>query len=270
MRKRFWIPLVLLIGLVLCGFYENETLELNSVPVASRELPETFDGFLIAQVSDLHNARFGHENEDLLVLLRQVQPDIIAITGDLIDSQHTDMETALAFAEKAAAIAPCYFVTGNHEAWTSGYGGFEKRLEEADVTVLRNQTISLERDAQAITLAGIDDPAFLGETPFQRMLEQLSSENYTILLSHRPEYFSQYCEAGFDLVLSGHAHGGQFRLPWLGGLVAPNQGWFPEYDSGLYTSGGTTLAVSRGLGNSVIPIRLNNPPEVLLITLYHQ
>lgn len=270
MRKRFWIPLLLLIAVSLWGFYENTALELNSFPVSSQALPDAFEGFQIAQISDLHNARFGKENEDIAVLLGQVQPDIIAITGDLLDSRHTDMEAALAFAEKLVKIAPCYYVTGNHEAWISGYSGFEKRLEEAGVTVLRNQTISLERDAQAITLAGIDDPAFLGETPFQRMLEQLSSENYTILLSHRPEYFSQYCEAGFDLVLSGHAHGGQFRFPFLGGLIAPNQGFFPEYDSGLYTSGETNLVVSRGLGNSVFPFRINNPPEILLITLTKQ
>lgn len=267
MRKRFWIPLLLLIAVALWGFYENTMLELNSIPVASQELPEAFDGFLIAQISDLHNAQFGSENEDLAVLLRQIQPDIIAITGDLLDSRNTDMDAALAFAEKLVSIAPCYYVTGNHEARISDYTDFEEQLTEVGVTVLRNTSVALERDGQSLTLAGIDDPSFLGNTLFSKKLEQLSSESFTILLSHRPEYFDQYCQYGFDLVLSGHAHGGQFRLPFLGGLIAPNQGLLPDYDSGLYTNEETNLVVSRGLGNSIFPFRLNNPPEVILITL---
>lgn len=270
MRKRFWIPLLLLIAVSLWGFYENTTLELNSIPVASQELPEAFDDFLIAQISDLHNARFGSENEDLAELLRQIQPDIIAITGDLLDSRNTDMEAALAFAEKLVSIAPCYYVTGNHEARISDYGDFEEQLTDVGVTVLRNKSVTLERDGQSLVLAGIDDPSFLGNALFSKKLEQLATDAFCILLSHRPEYFDQYCQYGFDLVLSGHAHGGQFRLPFLGGLIAPNQGFFPKYDGGLYTNGETYLLVSRGLGNSIFPFRLNNPPEILLIPLYHQ
>ena len=270
MRKRFWIPLLLLIAVSLWGFYENTALELNSFPVSSQALPEAFDGFQITQISDLHNAKFGSENEDLAVLLRQIQPDIIVITGDLLDSRYTDMESALAFAKKLVKIAPCYYVTGNHEARISDYGDFEKQLSEIGVTILRNTSLALERESQTITLAGIDDPSFLGNTLFSKKLEQLSSEGFTILLSHRPEYFEQYCRYSFELVLSGHAHGGQFRIPFLGGLVAPGQGFFPEYDGGIYTSGTTTMAVSRGLGNSVFPFRVNNPPEILLITLTKQ
>lgn len=270
MRKRFWISLVILLSLCLWGSYENKALEMNAFPVNCHALPEAFDGFVIAQISDLHNAQFGENNRDLLRLLSDTKPDLIVITGDLLDSRYTDMESALAFAKKLVKIAPCYYVTGNHEARISDYGDFEKQLSEIGVTVLRNTSLTLERESQTITLAGIDDPSFLGNTLFSKKLEQLSSEGFTILLSHRPEYFEQYCRYSFDLVLSGHAHGGQFRIPFLGGLVAPGQGFFPEYDGGIYTSGTTTMAVSRGLGNSILPIRLNNPPEILLITLVRQ
>lgn len=267
MRKRFWISLVLLIALVLWGFYENTALQVTRLSISEPELPEVFDGFLIAQVSDLHNAEFGENSTDLLNLLRASQPDIIAITGDLVDSRHTDMECALAFAKEAAAIAPCYFVPGNHEARIQGYAGFRERLQDVGVTVLQNEVRSLERNGQKFCLIGIDDPAFLGERLFSQKLAQLKTEDYAVLLSHRPEYFDLYCQHGFDLVLSGHAHGGQFRIPFLGGVVAPGQGLFPKYDAGLFVRDRTSMVVSRGLGNSIIPIRLNNPPELILITL---
>ena len=270
MRKRFWISLLCLAVIALWGFYENTLLMQHEITVASPELPESFDGLRIAHVSDLHNTRFGKGNERLLELLRNAQPDIIAITGDLIDANHTDIDTALAFVSEAAKIAPCYYVTGNHEQWFSGYATFEEQLCSTGITVLKNTALPLERDGQSILLAGVDDPAFLGDSRFFQKLEQLATEDYCILLSHRPEYFDAYCQAEFDLVLSGHAHGGQFRLPFLGGIVAPGQGFFPEYDAGVYTAGHTAMAVSRGLGNSVIPIRLGNRPEILLITLIHQ
>lgn len=270
MRKQFWISLVILLSLCLWGSYENKALEMNAFPVNCHALPEAFDGFVIAQISDLHNAQFGENNRDLLRLLSDTKPDLIVITGDLVDSRHTDEDSAVAFAKEVSSVAPCYYVTGNHEAWLSHYSTLETRLTEAGITVLRNSALSLDRDGQSIVLAGVDDPAFFGEVRFLQKLEDLSPENFCILLSHRPEYFDYYCQAGFDLVLSGHAHGGQFRIPFLGGLVAPGQGFFPEYDGGIYTSGTTTMAVSRGLGNSILPIRLNNPPEILLITLVRQ
>lgn len=270
MKKRFLLTILVLIAVVLWGFFENTALALNEITVASGDLPENFSGFRIAHISDLHNTSFGENNERLLELLRSAQPDIIAITGDLIDSRNTDIDVAAAFAAEAAKIAPCYYVTGNHEARIAEYRLLEQQLVDAGVTVLRNTALTLEQDVETLTLAGIDDPAFLGNTVFSKKLEQLASEEFTILLSHRPELFDSYCQNGFDLVLSGHAHGGQFRIPFLGGLIAPNQGLFPGYDSGLYVNEKTNMVVSRGLGNSLIPFRLNNPPEVILIILTNQ
>lgn len=268
MKKRILLILLLLILIpTFWGFLENGALEVNEIPVTSNALPESFRGFRIAHVSDLHNAEFGNENERLLELLQESEPDLIAITGDLIDSRNTDVDIALAFVREAVKIAPCCYVTGNHESRVKEYTILEAGLLEAGVTVLRNGSTTIGREGESICLAGVDDPTFGGTDALKQNLSQMSSEDFTLLLSHRPELFEYYCDYGYDLVLSGHAHGGQFRLPFLGGLIAPHQGWFPKYDAGLYTQGETNMVVSRGLGNSLFPFRLNNPPEVILITL---
>lgn len=267
----------LLITLVVWIVWGNAALELNTYTITSDRLPEAFDGYRIAHVSDLHNAEMGKDNEKLLTMLREAQPDMIAITGDLIDSRNTDIEVALQFAEEAVKIAPCYYVTGNHEARKSEgfYADFEASLIEVGVVVLHDREILIERDETNISLVGIDDPAFAenngGGVGLSMAPEQIgalsSNDGFTILLSHRPEFFNQYVRADVNLVLSGHTHGGQFRLPFVGGLVAPGQGLFPEYDAGLYTEDNTNMIVSRGIGNSILPFRVNNRPEVILIEL---
>ena len=229
-------------------------------------------------VSDLHNAEFGENNVRLLELLSESRPDIIVITGDLVDSGHTDIDIAISFAEEAARIAPVYYVTGNHEARLSQYDRLRNGLEAADVSMLEDRAVELERDGEKITLVGLSDPDFtvrgdiFGEVPamVSTKLESLADteSSYTILLSHRPELFESYAGSGIDLVLSGHAHGGQFRLPFIGGLVAPNQGLFPKYDAGLYTESSTQMVVSRGIGNSIIPVRFNNRPEIVIVELF--
>ena len=208
-------------------------------------------------------------------ILKAESPNIIAITGDLIDSNHTNLEVALSFAQQAVKIAPCYFVTGNHEAWVgSQYEELKTSLENAGVTVLQDEAIELNYGDECIQLIGLNDPdfserdSFLSESILETKLSQVNISNeFTILLSHRPEHFNVYQNKNIDLVLSGHAHGGQFRLPFLGGVIAPNQGLFPKYDAGIYTENGTTMIVSRGIGNSIIPVRINNRPEIIIIEL---
>ena len=265
--------LIILIGWTLWG---NTALEVNEYEIVSDRIPQGFDGFRIAQVSDLHNAQFGENNSKLIELLSQTDPDIIVITGDLIDSRQTDIEIALDFARQAIKIAPVYFVSGNHEARVSEYEDLKMGLAEAGVIVLENQKVEITRDGEAITLMGIDDPSFQesylfgdAESVAKQAIEMLQSESdgYTVLLSHRPELFELYVKTGMDLVFCGHAHGGQFRLPFLGGLVAPNQGFFPKYDAGQFTEENTTMIVSRGVGNSIIPIRFNNRLEIILAEL---
>jgi len=267
---------VLLLALIVWTVWGNTALELNAYTISSSELPDSFDGYRIAHVSDLHNTEIGKGNAKLLAMLREAEPDIIAITGDLIDSRNTDIAVALSFAKKAMQIAPCYYVTGNHEARVSEYDELKTGLETVGVFVLDDERMELALSGESITLLGVDDPSFHTDYLFGDAATVVSSklaelaaqeDGFTLLLSHRPELFDAYVDSGMNLVLSGHAHGGQFRLPFVGGLVAPNQGLFPKYDTGLYTEGDTNMVVSRGIGNSILPFRFNNRPEVILIEL---
>lgn len=277
-KKTICVLSGILLILIVWTAWGNAALELNTYTISSRGLPDAFDGYRIAQVSDLHNAEFGDGNQRLLDMLREAEPDMIAITGDLIDSRKTNIAVALAFAEEAVRIAPCYYVSGNHEARVPEYRELKAGLEAAGVTVLDDARVEIEISGKSITVIGINDPSFLADyltsdaAVMDRKLSELSSEDasFTILLSHRPELFDTYVAHNMDLVLTGHAHGGQFRLPLIGGLIAPNQGLFPKYDDGLYSEGNTNMIVSRGLGNSIIPFRFNNRPEVVLIELKSQ
>ncbi len=277
MKTIFPIFIIAFCTLIVWTFWANTALELNTYRIESNHLPEAFDGFRIAHISDLHNAQMGEENNKLLSLLTSTNPDIIVITGDIIDSRNSNIDISLHFAEKAVEIAPCYYVTGNHEARFSSniFSDFENKLALLGVTILHDKEVILEKDNAQISLVGIDDPNFSNihssgvehNMVPENIRNLVSIDSFSILLSHRPEYFKQYVMADFDLVFSGHAHGGQFRLPLIGGLIAPHQGFFPEYDSGLYTEDNTNMIVSRGVGNSVIPLRFNNRPEIILVEL---
>ena len=280
-NKKNWlyvaaICLVVISAWIVLG---NTNLEITEYYVTSARIPDSFDCFEIAQISDLHNAEFGDENKDLLVLLSQIKPDVIALTGDLIDSRKTDIEIALDFAGKAAQIAPVYYVNGNHEARVPEYEQLKTGLVDLGVNVLENQKAQITQDGESITLMGIQDPSFHtdylfgdAESVSRQAISSLQNESdgFTVLLSHRPELFDLYVDTGVDLVFSGHAHGGQFRLPFVGGLVAPNQGFFPRYDAGQFIEENTTMIVSRGVGNSIIPFRINNPPELVVVELKNQ
>ena len=268
--------LVVSVLVILClgiwTLWGNTALEVNTYEIVSDRIPRGFDGVRIAQVSDLHNTEFGEGNEKLIELLSQTDPDIIVLTGDLIDSRHTDIEIALAFVRQAVRFAPVYYVSGNHEARVYEYTEMKRGLIDAGVVVLDNQTVQITRDGDSLTLMGIDDPSFRygdDESIVRSAVDDLrsASDGYTILLSHRPELFDLYVNLGMDLVFSGHAHGGQFRLPLVGGLVAPHQGLFPRYDGGLFHKEDTTMIVSRGVGNSIIPLRFYNRPEIVVAEL---
>lgn len=278
-KKRIviWVvSMVMLIGTVIWVVWANSALEVNTYTISSDRIPEEFSGYRIAHVSDLHNQEMGENNETLLSILKDAKPDMIAITGDIIDSRSTDVEIALSFAKEAVKIAPCYYVTGNHESRVSEYDDLMEGLEACGVVVLDDSRVEIEKDGAHIVLCGLQDPSFqtdyllgdsksIADAKLQYMLEE--EMEYTILLSHRPELFDTYVKNKVDLVLSGHAHGGQFRLPIIGGLVAPNQGFFPKYDAGLFAEKDTNMIISKGVGNSIIPIRVNNRPEVIIVEL---
>lgn len=249
-------------ALALWLLWGNRAVTVSAYSVSLPGLPAGFEGFRVVQVSDLHNEEFGPGNARLLEKLRAAAPDLIVLTGDLVDSVHTDLDVAISFAQAAVEIAPTYFVTGNHEARLADYAALRDGLQSAGVTVLENQAVTLARGTDRVVLYGLQDPAF-GDSPALP-----ETEEFLILLAHRPEYFEGYAAQGADLVFSGHAHGGQVRLPFLGGLFAPGQGFFPKYDFGLYREFGAVMVVSRGLGNSIIPLRVNDPPELVIMSLH--
>lgn len=273
-RKKFvrWMIFVCFLLLCLWVLYGNVSLQTTLYEIHVAEEYAALDDFTIVQISDLHNARFGKEQTRLLAAVAEQEPDIIAVTGDLIDSSRTNMDVAMAFMEQATEIAPVYYVTGNHEGWIGdAYGELKVRLEEAGVYVLDNAMYSGQFEGLDLNIAGVSDPDMPGNNIVltKQTIQTLMDEttDYTILLSHRPELFDTYVSSGANLVLAGHYHGGQFRIPFIGGVIAPGAGLFPEYAEGTFTENHTTMVVSRGLGNSVIPVRINNRPEVVVVKL---
>lgn len=276
------VTAAILTACILCfvflGIICNKSLKTSVYEVSSDKLPSSFEGFRILQISDLHNCAYSKNNCQLLKSIRNAHPDIIAITGDMIDSRKTKPEVALSLAKELVKIAPCYYVTGNHEARLKEKAeDFIKELQASGVVFLDNKTENITRENENILLLGVEDPFHhWSSEDYQKSdimdenLRKLTSENekgFRILLSHRPELFENYSNFNIDLALTGHAHGGQIRLPLVGGLFAPCQGFFPKLTSGKHTKGNTTLIVSRGLGNSSFPLRLFNPPEIVIVNL---
>lgn len=250
--------------------WANTALECTDYQITSVRLPAEFEGFRIAQIADLHCAEYDEGNQKLLSMLKEAQPDIIVFTGDTFDERHPDKAPTLAFLRACMEIAPCYMVTGNHECAMNrqDYFALETQIREIGVDVMHAEKVTLTRGNASITLVGVDDENYEGVLHSPEQLRELAgTDGFTILLSHRPEYFWRYAESGIDLTLSGHAHGGQFRLPLIGGLYAPGQGAFPAYDSGVYSYQNANMVVSRGIGQSSFPLRFNNRPELVIITL---
>ena len=275
-RKIFRHLFLLVIAvLIVWTIWGNLSIQTNSVTISSDKLPQSFDGFRIAHVSDLHNTEFGKDNKRLIEILRSSQPDMIAITGDIVDSNRVNVDVALDFARQAIEIAPCYFVAGNQERFipSDEYTRLKNGLIEIGVIVLEDSKTTVERNGEKITVIGIEElvaqthEGFALSIDTEKLSELNSDGGFSILLSHRPDYFEGYIESDVDLVLTGHTHGGQFRLPFIGGLYVPSQGFFPEYDAGIFSESGTDMIVSRGLGNSRFPFRFNNRPEVIIIDL---
>jgi len=273
MKKKiilFSVVAVLLLGFIAWMIWGNTAITVTEFRVENGDLPESFSGFRICQVSDLHNAEFGENNKRLIDAINNAEPDIIVLTGDLVDRSRTDIDVAVCFAEQAVRIAPTYYISGNHEASLPDdeYAKMKERLASVGVILLENESITVERDGEFIRLIGLNDQKF-GYVHSNDELTELMGEreDFSLLLAHRPTDFPQYATCGFDLVLSGHLHGGQFRLPFLGGVYAPGYGFFPEHDGGLYERERSVIIVSRGIGNSAFPIRFNNPPELVVVDL---
>lgn len=278
MKKRNILTTIIVFFLFLTGWvlWQNKALGITKYEIDCGSHPE-LEGFTIVQISDLHNESFGENQQTLLNQVAECKPDMIAITGDFIDCRNPNVDIAMKFILGAVDIAPIYYVPGNHECWAQEeYQKLCRQMKESDVHLIANASEKISYGTGSIQCIGLEDPDFydaIGEENKNQMvryhIRQLdaSEPDFTLLLSHRPELFDIYVEEKVDLVLSGHAHGGQFRIPFIGGLVAPNQGLFPEYDAGVFTEKGTHMIVSRGIGNSIIPLRINNPPEIVVVQL---
>lgn len=266
-HKKILILILIIIILIPFCLYQNKHLVITTYTYESEKLGADLDGYRIVQISDLHNAEFGKENKKLLETIRSCSPDIIVITGDLVDSNHTNVEHAAAFVEEAVKIAPVYYVTGNHEYWLdpSENEQMMQGILAAGAYDLDDEAVRIEKGDSSFLLVGLDDQHLSDET-LKNLLQEQKNE-LSIVLAHEPQYLQNYANAEADLVLTGHAHGGQIRLPFVGGIVAPDQGFLPEYTSGQYNNTDTEMIVSRGLGNSIIPVRLFNYPEVVCVEL---
>ena len=269
------ILIVLLLVIFCAGFFRwsNHSLQVEHFTFTSPRLPQGFDGCTIVELSDLHGAVFGENNADLVNAVRDQSPDYIFLTGDLLDRfRETPHSYAVDLGAALAAIAPTFFVTGNHEWALPDVPELKHSLEDVGVTVLDNRFVTLERGGDQILLAGIDDPNGYAD---QKTPEELAEEvravwgdGFWILLAHRNDRFlRQYSLLGADLVVSGHGHGGMIRLPFTDGLISTDRTLFPSYTAGFYTENGSTAFVSRGLGNSGPSFRLFNRPQVAVLTL---
>ena len=277
-KKKFklliWISLII-VFIAFC-IWQNNSIVVSNFVYHNSKLPVDFNNNKIVHISDLHNKMFGEEQSKLLNQIENLSPDIVIVTGDLVDRRKFDLDTAMWFIKAAVKIAPTYYVSGNHEAWSGQYSQIKQQLNDVGVYIMDDTALDLSIGSSTIQLLGLSDPDFytsdyLEGTDTSNLEEQLGqwsdSDKFQLLLTHRPELFDLYCENKIDLIFAGHAHGGQVRLPFIGGLFAPDQGLFPKYTSGRYSKRSSTMYVSRGLGNSIAPIRVFNRPEIVVVTL---
>lgn len=268
-KKHRWILPVLAILVALTLIALNERLILRTYTVVS---PKLTAEVRLAVVTDFHSS---DNADDVVAMVASCAPDAVLMVGDMFDDDiaNRPTERTLSLMRQLSALYPCYYVSGNHETWTGEMDALYQQTEEAGVTVLRMSSGVLTVRGQRIALCGIPDPyemVFSGapdtEEQLRQALEDVDSADFTVLLAHRPELLAKYAQFPLDLVVSGHAHGGQVRIPGvLNGLYAPNQGWFPKLAGGAYTQDGTTLIVSRGLAVRTRLPRIFNRPEVVLV-----
>ena len=269
MNFRFWLSIAAALAALaaLAFFAFDNKLTLRQYTVQTRKLTSPVR---LAVIADLHSCGFGNDQDELLALVRAQQPDAILFAGDILDDV-LPPEPALLALETLAGEYPCYYVSGNHEVYCGALGQIKRAVEKRGVKVLDGDADQLRVRGETITICGVGDPAY-GKEHFSSQLASAAYladfDRFSILLAHRPERIADYCAFPYDLVISGHAHGGQWRLPGLiNGLYAPNQGLFPKYAGGVYPYGDASLVVSRGLSLATHIPRVFNPPELVCVDI---
>ncbi|MFD1065845.1 metallophosphoesterase [Oceanobacillus locisalsi] len=268
--KRSMIVIALLLAILsimLKVYLDTNIFKLNKEQFTSTKL-EASSELTILQITDVHSRSFGEGNSEVLEKVKELEADIIVLTGDLIDRKTKDLDIALHLAEELVEINPdTYFVTGNHEHENPGKDVFLTELENRGVHLLRNESTQVEKDGQLFNLVGVNDVSTSHES-MSLAFAEADPQNYTILLSHAPSVVQKYPDVKADLVLSGHTHGGQVRMPFIGALIAPDEGLFPELQEGVYPLGAERyLYIDSGLGTSGLPVRFLNQSQVSLITI---
>jgi predicted MPP superfamily phosphohydrolase len=264
LKKRLIICAVITVVLVLFSSWQNNMLTVSEYTYKSDKISE---GFTIVQISDLHNKNYGKKQKRLIEKISALEPDIIVITGDIADSSHTYIPKAIEFGEEAAKITKTYYVSGNHEQRFSRkeFDYLMDGLKQAGVVRLVDDCLDISLNGDDFRLTGFDENSLIDVA---NNCPKLAGDKLNVVLAHEPQFIEDYSTHGnIDLVLTGHAHGGQFRLPFIGGVFAPDQGFNPKYYEGMHKMGDTTMIVSRGVGNSAFPLRLFNYPEIVKINV---
>lgn len=248
----------------------RDDLEISRYEVKSQKLPESFDGFKIVQLSDLHGAEFGEDGMELVEKVKELEPDMIALTGDFVTDEG-DLAAVKKLAGRLTELCPVYFVSGNHEFGSGLAVKVRNILERAGVKYLSNEYLTISRGEDEILLGGVEDPLayadMLSPDELAQKMNDAAPDAFKILLGHRNYWMTEYPELPVDLIFCGHAHGGLIRIPGVGGLIGTDRRLFPDFDAGEYNNGRYTLIVSRGLGNSVPIPRIFNRPEIVCVEL---
>lgn len=273
---------------ILFLYYQANFLDISTYSIKSKKIPETFHGYKILLLTDLHSKEFGKENWYLINNINEIDPDIIVVTGDMMNARKDNGNVFLSLASKLVKDFPIFYIDGNHELLTKVndkrtgniiYSNYIQQLERMGVHMMNDKKIILNKGEDVIHLRGINIPLIFYSAPdvevpidFDQMymeekIGQRTKNTYEILLAHYPKYIQAYKEWGADLVLSGHHHGGMIRLPFIGGMISHEGAFFPEYDAGVYKVANTKMVVGRGLGNHTYNIRVFNRPEIVVIQL---
>jgi len=244
-------------------FFEVKNVAVTKYSIPISNLPSTLNGFTILHLTDLHSKEYGNDQKQLIDLINRYKFDMVAITGDFVDKGNPRTDPAINLI-KGLTDKPIFFVPGNHE-WWNNYKIKEQLISEG-VLVLENSNHKYFKGEEHMWIIGVDDP-YLGKDNLDLALEGIDDSSPRLLLAHAPNIYPSAIQSNIDLVMTGHTHGGQVRLPIIGAIVAPGQGFFPKLDYGLFSSNSTKMVINGGLGESVLPIRFHNRPEIVLITL---
>ena len=280
LKKRVALVLIILLFLMIVYLITglDNSLVVTHYTITDSSLPEGFDGFVIVQLSDLHGARFGDDQKDIIRLVQNENPDIVLLTGDMIDSKELYSEPAIELVSGLSEFFNVYAVTGNHEIDilrrnTNFYNESYAQLIAAGMIDLDNSSVIFGKNGDFIRICGFADPRDVktNQELIKRFNNNISSlyypETYNILLLHRANLAEWVRNKEFNVIFSGDNHGGQIRLPLVGGVISEDRSLFPKYDSGVYKLDDSFLIVNRGLGNTKMLPRIHNPPEVVVVTL---